>query len=41
VDDTFNIKLSDFGLSKALQNSLETFNSKLGTLNWSVPPSPP
>ncbi|KAL6074802.1 putative serine/threonine-protein kinase/receptor [Balamuthia mandrillaris] len=37
VDDMYNIKLTDFGISKALENSLETFNSKMGTLNWLAP----
>jgi len=37
VDEIYNIKLTDFGISKSLQNSLETFNSKMGTLNWLAP----
>ncbi len=34
VDESYNVKLTDFGISKSLQNNLETFNSKMGTLNW-------
>jgi serine/threonine protein kinase len=37
VDELYNVKLTDFGISKSLQNNLETFNSKMGTLNWLAP----
>eukprot|EP01090_Pellita_catalonica_P003160 TRINITY_DN127_c0_g1_i4.p1 TRINITY_DN127_c0_g1~~TRINITY_DN127_c0_g1_i4.p1 ORF type:complete len:345 (-),score=85.01 TRINITY_DN127_c0_g1_i4:176-1210(-) len=37
VDDSYNIKLTDFGISKPLKDNLETMNSKMGTLNWLAP----
>lgn len=37
VDESYRVKVTDFGISKSLSSTLETGNSKLGTLNWLAP----